>query len=80
MRVVFNGLIETKTSGGCTSCGRAAKSTKRLTTTKTYFLPSGNEKTFIVGEVVDVSDKDGEFLLSYIEHTSDGTRRVFDKV
>lgn len=80
MIVVFNGVVETHKSGGCTSCGRQAKSSKHLATSKSYFLPSGRNKTFVMGRAEEVSDEDGNFLLSYIEHTEDGTRRVFDKV
>lgn len=80
MKVVFNGLMENVKSGGCTSCGKAGKSEKRFVSTKSYFLPSGLQKTFVVGEVVEVNERDGNFLLSYVETTSGGQRKIFEKV
>lgn len=79
MKVVFKGLIETKTGGGCASCGKRAKSGNRFVTSKSYFLPSGDNKTFVMDKPVEVSERDGQFLLSYIEKTKDGIRKVFEK-
>lgn len=80
MKVVFKGLLESRAGGGCASCGKRAKSSNRFVTEKSYFLPSGDNKTFVMDKPVEVSDKDGEFLLSYIEKTKDGIRQVFQKV
>lgn len=79
MKVVFNGLMETK-SGGCSSCGKRKKTEQGFTTTKHYFLPSGREETFYMGRPVEVSDTDGAFLLSYETTDKNGTRKVFSRV
>ena len=46
-----------------------------------YILPSGKTQSFIVGKPVEVSEQDGEFLLSYIYKDANGdTRAIFSKV
>lgn len=70
MKVVFNGALETK-SGGCVPCGRKRVSKQSMTTKKEYYLPSGVKKVFYLGRAEEVSDEDGEFLLS-ITSVSDG--------
>ena len=47
-----------------------------------YILPSGQTKTFYVGKVEEVSDKDGQFLLSYNQapDLNGHSRDVFTKV
>lgn len=80
MKVQFNGLLE-KRSSGCPVCGQRRKSKHGYVTTKTFILPSGITKTFRVGKVEEVSDTDGNFLLSYNYDDVNGARRaVFEKV
>lgn len=74
MMVRFLGTVE-KRMGGCPVCGRRRSGTA-FVTHKTFFLPSGAEKTFRVGRAVEVSDTDGEFLLSF-EY---GGKPVFEAV
>ena len=74
MRVKFNGYIEERTSG-CGICGTKRKSERSLTTHKMFILPSGKTITFYIGKDEEVSDSDGEFLLSY-----NGEREVFTKL
>jgi len=64
MKVVFNGVVERKTSG-CIPCGKKRKNNSSFVHSKMYILPSGISKTFYVGRPTEVSDKDGEFLLKY---------------
>lgn len=79
MKVVFNGTIEKKQSGGCNCKGK--KSSSSFVRSKMYILPSGKTQNFIVGQPVEVSEKDGQFLLSYIYKDVNGdTRAVFSKV
>lgn len=80
MKVVFNGVLETKT-GGCVPCGTKRTSKHDLATSKFYILPSQTKKTFYVGRVEEVSDKDGEFLLSYTYTDKDGNlQHTFSRV
>lgn len=79
MKIKFNGLIEKK-SGGC-NC-RKSGSDYGFVSSRMYILPSGATKTFFVGKVENVSEKDGQFLLSY-NHAPDlngHSRDVFTKV
>lgn len=63
MIVVFKGVREVR-KGGCPVCGARRKTSIPLQTTRTYFLPSGISKTFRIGIEEEVSEVDGEFLLS----------------
>lgn len=78
MKIKFNGLIEKKVSGGC-NCKRQS-SGYSFVNSRMYILPSGQQKTFYVGKVEEVPDRDGQFLLSYSVKDSNGTRKVFEKV
>ena len=79
MKVVFHGTIEKKSSGGCNCKGKTTNSS--FVRSKMYILPSGRAETFIVGKPVEVSERDGEFLLSYIYKDVNGDlRAIFSKV
>lgn len=79
MKVVFNGTVEKRTSGGCNCRGK--KTSSSFVRSKMYILPSGRSQTFIVGQPVEVSERDGQFLMSYIYKDANGDMRaVFSKV
>lgn len=63
MKIRFNGVIEKKTKG-CPVCG-SSRSVLKFSETKSYYLPSGAYKSFRMGQTYEVSERDGEFLLSY---------------
>lgn len=79
MKIMFNGLLEKKQSGGGCNCKKQG-SGYGFVNSRMYILPSGQCKTFYVGKVEEVSDKDGTFLLSYNVSDANGTRQVFTKV
>lgn len=64
MKLIFNGILEQQ-SGGCVPCGRKRSSSQKMMTSKTFILPSGATRTFLVGKEEEVTDSDGEFLLTY---------------
>ena len=79
MTVVFNGTIEKKASGGCNCKGKVTSSS--FVRSKMYILPSGRSEHFVVGQPKEVSQQDGEFLLSYVYKDVNGdTRAIFSKV
>lgn len=78
MKIVFNGLFEKKTGGGC-NC-RKKSGDYGFVNSRMYILPSGQQKIFYQGKVEEVSERDGNFLLSYSTTDSNGTRNVFTKV
>lgn len=81
MKIKFNGALEKRERGGCKPCGKKGKSENVFVTTRNYILPSGVTMTFRVGVVEEVSDKDGEFLLSYNAPDVNGQmRQVFEEV
>lgn len=63
MRIRFNGIYQ-RGGKGCPVCGKRTHDVSFLTI-KTYILPSGQTKTFRAGKIEEVSDRDGDFLLSY---------------
>lgn len=78
MKVVFNGLLEKKGGSGC-NCKRK-NGEYRFLNSRMYILPSGASKVFYVGKAEEVSEKDGNFLLSYSYTDRNGTHSVFSKV
>lgn len=79
MKVVFNGTIEKRSSGGCNCKGKVTSSS--FVRSKMYILPSGRTETFIVGQPKEVSEQDGQFLLSYVYKDVNGDlRAVFSEV
>ena len=77
MKIKFNGLLE-KRASGC-NCKRQGNGYS-FVNSRMYILPSGKQKTFYVGKVEEVSDRDGQFLLSYSVADANGKRQVFEKV
>ena len=79
MKVVFNGTIEKKANGGCNCRGKVTSSS--FVRSKTYIMPSGKMHRFTVGQSVEVSERDGNFLLSYVYKDANGDQRaIFSKV
>ena len=74
MRVRFNGMFATKSGGGC-ACHGGSKSKRTFLAHKTFILPSGQTRSFSVTEEYEVSDLDGNFLLSYSQLNADGVRQ-----
>ena len=80
MKIKFNGVLEKVRKSGCSVCGNKRKTSYGMATSKMYFLPSGQTKTFRVGKVSEVSEEDGNFLLSYNTTDVNGmTRKVFER-
>lgn len=81
MKIKFNGVLERVKSGGCPVCKGKRKSKYGFVTSKMYILPSGQTRTFRVGSVAEVDDRDGNFLLSYNGIDVNGLpRNVFERV
>ena len=79
MKIVFNGLLEKHTKG-C-NCKKQGNSEYGFVTQRMYILPSGTTRTFTVGKVEEVNDRDANFLLSYVYDDVNGSKReVFSKV
>ena len=79
MKIKFNGIIE-KRSKGCPVCGKRTTDSQ-FQNTKMYILPSGATKTFRAGRIEEVSDEDGEFLLSYTYIDPRGNKKqVFERL
>ncbi len=80
MKIRFTGMTQ-EIESGCKPCGRAVKSKRAFISSRNVILPSGISRTFHRGEVVEVSQLDGEWLLSWIEKDPSGMeRKVFEEV
>jgi len=62
MRVKFNGIKKQARKSGCSSCGRRM-ATYAFEREKVFFFPTGAKQLFVAGEVYEVNDADGLFLL-----------------
>lgn len=78
MRLKFNGSME-KNSKGCPVCG-GRHTEYRFTTTRSFYLPSGSMKTFRAGQTYDVTERDGEFLLTYRYMVNGKEKHAFEVV
>lgn len=79
MNIRFNGVVEKRTKG-CPVCGRLRQEVQ-FSAVRAYILPSGRNVTFRVGKTVEVSDKDGAFLLTYKYTDNEGhIKPVFEVV
>lgn len=76
MRIRFNGMFMNKSSanGGC-RCHGTRVGAQMFITHKSFVLPSGATQSFSVGQEYDVSDLDGNFLLSYSQIDKNGVRQ-----
>lgn len=77
MRIMFNGIIEKRKSGCKCSGGRTDTV---FISNRIYTMPSGTTKRFRAGKVEEVSDIDGNFLLSYTYQVGNEIKRVFEVV
>ena len=78
MRIRFNGVLEKRTRG-CNCKGKTSE--VGFVRSKNYILPSGRQKVFYAGQEAEVSEQDGNFLLSYVYKDANGDlRAVFSKV
>ena len=74
MKVRFNGMFTTVKKSGC-GCHGTASDGHAFVTRKTFILPSEKVVTFSINQEYEVSDMDGNFLLSYSQVDKDGLRQ-----
>lgn len=74
MKVRFNGMFKSIKSG-CAPCGHKVRSSRAFMTSRTFILPSGITRSFHIGDVYEVSELDGNFLLTYSQTDKDGVRQ-----
>lgn len=78
MKIVYNGQLE-KITKGC-NCKKQGNTGYGFVSQKMFILPSGNTRTFRVGQVEEVNKQDAEFLLRYKYIDVNGSyREVFSK-
>lgn len=78
MRLKFNGSMQKK-SKGCPVCGNRVSEYK-FTAARSFYLPSGSMKTFRAGQTYDVSETDGNFLLTYRYMANGKEKHAFEVV
>jgi len=82
MRVKFNGMFarKSKRGGGC-GCHGSSVGGLGFITHKTFVLPSGAVREFSMEGEYEVSDLDGNFLLSYTQIDKNGlTQSAFTRL
>lgn len=63
MKIQFLGIKNQIKKSGCSSCGSRQVSKHMFQREARMVLPSGQTKTFYAGELYDVMEQDGNFLL-----------------
>ena len=63
MRVRFKGIKKQARKRGCTSCGGRRTSNFEFQREKAIIFPTGARQLFVAGEVYEVTEADGLFLL-----------------
>lgn len=64
MTVRFLGRIKTTTRGGCSRCGHKQVNSHRFQYVDRIIGMDGRYQTYVVGKEYEVSQREGEFLLS----------------
>ena len=63
MHVRFKGIKKSTRRSGCMSCGRRRRSNFDFQREKIMIFPTGARQLFVAGEVYEVTEADGLFLL-----------------
>lgn len=63
MKIQFLGIKNQIKKSGCSSCGSRQLSKHTFQREARMVLPSGQTKTFYAGEMYEVMEQDGDFLL-----------------
>lgn len=63
MKIQFLGIKNQVKKSGCSSCGSRQVSRHTFQRETRMVLPSGQTKTFYAGEVYEVMEQDGHFLM-----------------
>lgn len=64
MKLKFLGIRTANEYSGCSSCGSRRKVSGGLELKKTFHLPDGSSKTFVAGNIYQVTERQAEFLLN----------------
>ena len=80
MRIKFNGIKKQARKSGCTSCGGRRMSTYAFEREKAIFFPTGARKLFVAGEIYEVSEADGLFLLEQSYNQKGEKTPMFEQV
>lgn len=77
MEIQFLGIKQQVTKSGCSSCGSRRVSNHTFQRETRMVLPSGQIKTFYAGEMYEVTEKDGRFLLEQTYSVNGSPVRMF---
>lgn len=77
MKIQFLGIKNQVKKSGCSSCGSRQVSKHTFQREARMVLPSGQVKTFYVGEVYNVMEQDGEFLLKQMYSLDGQNVKIF---
>ena len=65
MRIKYVGVKGVMKSTGCSKCGRRMKVKNSVQYSKRMQLPTGRSLNFVIGQTLEVTDTEGEFLKNW---------------
>ena len=80
MKIQFLGIKNSSRKSGCSSCSSRRVSSYGFQREKTMIFPTGLRKTFIVGQIYEVAEADGLFLLAQSYELNGVKEKMFTKV
>lgn len=67
MKIKYVGAKGAAKSTGCSKCGKRRKVNNTVQYSKRMQLPSGRSLNFVIGQVHDVTESEGEFLKNWFQ-------------
>ncbi|EOL50638.1 hypothetical protein [Enterococcus caccae] len=77
MKIQFLGIKNQVKKSGCSSCGSKQVSKHTFQREARMVLPSGQTKTFYAGEMYEVKEQDGHFLIEQTYSLNGQTVQMF---
>lgn len=65
MKIKYVGVHGVTKPTGCSKCGKRRNVTKPVQYSKRMQLPSGRNLNFVVNQVIEVTEKEGEWLKNW---------------
>lgn len=78
MKIRFLGKLSSKTTAGCSSCGHSGRSYPVMLQSKKVAMPSGRIQFWQRGQVIEVADYDGLYLLDLMYNANGKPVNMFE--
>lgn len=68
MKIKYVGLKGSgKKSAGCSKCGKRKVVNRSIQYSKRMILPTGRSLNFVIGQVIEVTESEGEYLKNWYQ-------------